>query len=373
MSWSETWMGSLGSLTHTYARYEEGAKFHRRSKPDLELVPGSATARFVDRRTDITTVVAVMPLPAAAWQRLIERLIERPRLAAAMITGELPVELNWLTEDPDAEGFPQVLPSDREFSYHCSCESWDQPCVHVWAVMFELGQMMVADPNVVLLLRGQNRQDLVEPIRAARGLVASAGPESSHPRGPDLGLTADYDGDLGPFPRQLPTPWRVVRPAVLPIAPPVDSGIDLADLAELVADGAARAMALLTGDASSGLHDPADVDVVRRAAAAPDVLHRLATAASLDHDELERRAIAWRLGGRAALWIHDERWEPGDGALEGGQAALGSARRSNNTLTAGRVQLRLDRTLQWWRFDSHDRLGWIATAGPFDDPADAVD
>ena len=29
-----------------------------------------------------------------------------------MITGELPVEINWLTEAPDADSFPQVLPSD---------------------------------------------------------------------------------------------------------------------------------------------------------------------------------------------------------------------------------------------------------------------
>ena len=373
MSWSETWTGSLGSLTQTYAQYEEGVKFHRKTRPDLELLPGSASARFVDRRSDVSTVIAVTPLPASAWQRLVERLIERPRLAAAMITGELPVEINWLTEAPDADSFPQVLPSDREFSYHCSCESWDQPCVHVWAVMLELGQVMAADPNVVLLLRGQNRQDLVEPIRAARGLVASAGPESYQPRGPDLGITADFDGALGPLPRPLPTPWRLVRPAVLPIAPPVDSGIDLTDLADLVADGAARAMALLTGEGSSGLHDPADVDIVRRVAATPDALQRLAAAASLDRDELERRAIAWRLGGRAALWIHDERWEPEAGALEDGLAALGSARRSTNTLTAGRVQLRFDPQHQWWRFDSDDRLGWIATAGPFDDPADALD
>ena len=86
--------------------------------------------------------------------------------------------------------------------------------------------------------------------------------------------------------------------------------------ADLVADGAARAMALLTGDGSSGLHEPADVDIVRRVAATPDALQHLAAAASLDPDELERRAIAWRLGGRTALWIHDERWEPEAGALE---------------------------------------------------------
>lgn len=373
MSWTETWMGSLGSLTHTYAQYEDGVKLHRKTKPDLELLPGSASGRFIDRRTDVTAVIAVRPLPQDAWQRLVERVIERPRLAAALITGELPVEINWLTEDPQTESFPQVLPTDREFSYHCSCESWEQPCAHVWAVMLELGQVMAADPNVVLLLRGQNRQDLVEPIRAARGLVASVGPESYQPRGPDLGITPDYDGVRGPFPRPLPTPWRLVRPTVLPIAPPVDSGIELSDLVELVADGAARAMALLTGDESSGLHEPPDVDIVRRVAAAPDALNRLARAASLDRDELERRAVAWRLGAAAGLWVHDERWEPDDGALEHGRLALGPARRSTNTLTAGRVQLRLDPQHLWWRFDSDDRLGWIATAGPFDDPADALD
>ena len=36
MSWSENGRGSLGSLTHTYAQYEEGVKFHRKTRRKRE-------------------------------------------------------------------------------------------------------------------------------------------------------------------------------------------------------------------------------------------------------------------------------------------------------------------------------------------------
>ena len=85
-------------------------------------------------------------------------------------------------------------------------------------------------PNVAPLLRGQNRRRADPGLREAWSHRPAPSPINRG--GPDLGITAYFDGALGPVPRPLPRPWRLVRPTIPPSRPPVDSGIDLADLAD---------------------------------------------------------------------------------------------------------------------------------------------
>ncbi len=373
MSWSSSWRDRLLELTLDPSQLGAGRTLARKARPRLELEPGSVTARFVDKRVDATATVALARLDDATWAELIARVANRPAVAAAVLTGDLPFELDGLLGVPNERDRSQLLPGASEISFTCSCESWDEPCQHVWAVLFALTDVIERDPNVLLLLRRRSRQELVEPLRLARGLVASAGPVSHQPRGADLGVEGEPRRHPEPAPRPLPTPWRPARPPILPLAPPLDSGIDLADLAELVADGAARALALLNGEATSGLHQSIDVDLVRRAASSPERSGHLAATGGIRPEDLERRAVAWRLGGERALRVHDERWEADDEVLAAGQEALPGARRAGNTLTVGHRQLRVDQQGGWWRFDADEHLGWLATAGPFDEPADALD
>ena len=371
MTWDSRWLERLPYLFDDTSQMAAGRALARKARPDIELEPGSASARFVDRRSDATATIALRPFDESAWVRLVAGVVERPALAAAVLTGELPVELEQLGDD-DRDA--RLLPRTLELRVVCSCESWAEPCVHGWAVLFGLAELIKRDPNVLLLLRNRTRQHLVEPVRSARGMVGSAGPTSHQPRGADRGMASGgVRRTPEPLPRPLPPPWRPATPPLLPMAPPVDSGVELADLAAVMADGAIRALALLNGEGSSGLHHSVEVDLVRRAAASPAMLLVIAEKGAIDPSDLERRAIAWRHGGLAALAINDQRWEAPEAFLAQGLMALPGARQAANTLTAGRVQLRVDPDQAWWRFDADERLGWLLSAGGFDDPADALD
>jgi uncharacterized Zn finger protein len=369
MTWSRRWLDAVPAWSDNGSQLVAGRKLARRDRPAVDLEPGSATVRFVGRRASCSATVAFRSFSDREWSDIVARIASRPALAASVLTGDLPLELAAGASDDVG-----LLPESADVSWSCSCEEWDEPCAHAWAVLFALGDLLDRDPNVVLLLRSRSRDQLIEPLRAARGMVSSSGAVSHQPRGVDPGQPIDRrPGRTEPLPRPLPTPWRPAVPVDLPLAPPIDCGLEPGDLTALVADGAARALALLNGEGSSGLHQSVEVDLVRRAAAAPARLDHLATVAGVEPGSLERRAVAWRRGGASALAALEDRWDPPSGVMGPVGSLLGGGRVSANTVTAGRVQLRIDRDGRWWRLDADERLGWLITAGPFDDPAEALD
>lgn len=359
--WGRAWDDMVeGQFTDTDQR-SPGRTLARRNGEALVIEPGRAEMRLDDRAAGpVTADLSFAGLADDIWSRLVIDLTESASGMAQVLTGGWP---------PGLAGM--LIPDTGELSLTCSCEVWSDPCRHGWALLTALGSAIAADPQVLLVLRGRSRSELVHELRgidsAERRLVSA---DDAFARIP------------GPLPRPLSLPWRPGRPPELGANPPPDSGVDLSDLRSLAADAAARATALLSQDGDSGLYDTVDADLVRRAAeilrpggrvALEGAWERLVAAAETSSEELEARARAWMVGGSPGLAAHTERQPVSSDAIEAALSALGGGHRLPDGAQLRGVQLRCTPTGLWWRFVADDRLGWVLEAGGFDDPGEALD
>ena len=378
--WADSWRSAFeGEVFDDVSRQRAGRNLRRRVDMTVELEPGAATARFVKGAEAVATTVTFGLVAEEGWTKFCRLVGQRPAVAAAVLTGQLPADV----ESEAAAAGISLSPTGQTVSSVCSCDEWDEPCTHVWALVEDLVDTISVDPFTVLVLIGRSREQLVDQVRMARSGRSELNALGAEPRGPDGGVLATDAFARTPalLPAARPVPRSAGRPVGLPTPPPSDSGVAAADLVALVDDAARRATAVLQGVDVGGLHRSIDADLIRRAArftepvgsAAWPELERLASAASVSVEELRASAVAWRLAGDDGLAAHSERWEPEPHLLNPALGLLGAKPRVTGNVVAGNgFQLRFSTDHRWWRFDANDQLGWVLASDGFADPADAL-
>src|SRR2546423_7199486 len=87
--------------------------------------------------------------------------------------------------------FPEKL---RDLETSCSCPDWSNPCKHIAAVYYLLGEEFDRDPFLIFKLRGMSREDLLESLgRIGRTKHASsaATTKPNQSRGPRLACAGE--------------------------------------------------------------------------------------------------------------------------------------------------------------------------------------
>jgi uncharacterized Zn finger protein len=108
-------------------------------------------------------------LSDAAWDRVIDAMSAEALYAARLLSGEMPEQI----EDVFASVGSSLLPTERDdMRTTCTCPDLANPCKHVAAVHYLLGERFDEDPFLMFLLRGRNQEEIVSALRASR-----AGPE----------------------------------------------------------------------------------------------------------------------------------------------------------------------------------------------------
>jgi uncharacterized Zn finger protein len=377
--WGRAWIDALEHRARLDPnRLPRGRTYARHGHVgDLSIEPGLVSAPVQGRRaTPYRVRVRVRRFDDREWDALLDAVASRAAHAAALLDGELPPD----TLDDAARVGIDLLPGPGELGPSCTCPDWADPCKHAAAVCYLVADELDGDPFALLHLRGRTREAVLAGLRARRAAPAgarrsrrvSAAPRAvvardSYAREP-VEVTELFD--LGAAPR----PAHPGHPAPLAVDPPPGSGIRAGDLSELAADTAARAFALVTGDADGDLGLDATKDFARRAAAVlgTPAFDALARRAGVPGRRLASDAIAWTHGAGEGLEVLHATWDPAPDALDEARdafAALGLAtRRRQNRISSGDVQLRLGRSGLWYRFDRHAGT-WDLTRAPSADPA----
>ncbi len=375
--WGAAWLEALeqGALADA-GRLSRGRTYARQGKVFIdEVLPGLVTARVVGT-DEYSADLSIKQITDEQWQTVVERIAARAKHAAALNSGELPVELE---AELEAEGV-HVLPRVGDLLGDCSCPDWGEPCKHVAALCYLIADLIDSDPFSLFLLRGRSRNDILRALRAERQQLVGASEEGGASAVPPSEL-AGVDGaamyERTPAPLPSLAGANLGTAAQIMTQPPVDAGLDLIDLRRLADDASRRARQTLAGDGDLGLGLSDEHDAARRVAAAPadiEQLNELSRSLRCETEELAAWAIAWRHGGRAAVDVARTNWEPNADKMHQGRFALGAMSRvSGNTVTGGGSQLRLDRDGLWWRFAAHDSLGWIVDSTGFEFAADALE
>src|SRR5688500_559942 len=121
--------------------------------------------------------------------------------------GEMPPEIESVFESARVSLFPSRL---SELQTECSCPDWSNPCKHIAAVYYLLGEEFDRDPFLAFRLRGITRDELLRvveelgddarPSRARRG----GGGKDAAPATTATGATTASFWRPGELPDDLP-------------------------------------------------------------------------------------------------------------------------------------------------------------------------
>lgn len=256
--WSSVWQSAMRAAFGEVKELEAGERLARRGGlPHPEVAPGSMILR--DPEGGWVAQLGLRQLDDEQWETLLHTLATDPRSVAAVLTGDLPIELHTRAVALGCS----LTPEKRDLGLDCNCHDWHEPCRHIGALVALVTDLVANDPWLLVMLRGRTRDQIVQRVRSDRAgrldLEVEASGDTT--RGIDLGVAAASALRRGPEP--LPAPMAGLRRPGEPVvfrSPPADAGVEMADLHRLVADAASRAFLLLAGeaDADALLIDSAD-------------------------------------------------------------------------------------------------------------------
>ena len=99
------------------------------------------------------------------WNYVIDTLAEHALFSAQLLAGEMPDEIESVFTANGLSLFPFQL---AEVHSKCDCPDPKNPCKHIAAVYYQLGDFFREDPFILFQLRGRDRQQILDALRQKR-------------------------------------------------------------------------------------------------------------------------------------------------------------------------------------------------------------
>jgi uncharacterized Zn finger protein len=177
--WGQRWIESLEKvLAGDSGRLSRGRTYARAGRThDLVVKGGHVTAKVTGSRdTPYKIAIKLSALSAVAWEKAIAAMAEKAQFSAALLGGEMPKDIDEAFRTADVSLFPATR---ADLVTSCSCPDWGDPCKHVAATHYILGEELDRDPFLLFELRGRTKVRVLDALRRARG--ANSGTEASSP------------------------------------------------------------------------------------------------------------------------------------------------------------------------------------------------
>ncbi len=160
--WARRWLGVLEAL-QVGGRLARGRSYARRGQVlDIEIAEGLVRARVQgSREKPYDVVIRVARLAPAEWRRLAEVLAGEAVFLARLLAGQMPEDIETAFARAGLSLFPSRL---SELETSCACPDVSNPCKHIAAVYYLLGEEFERDPFLIFRLRGITRDELMRVI-----------------------------------------------------------------------------------------------------------------------------------------------------------------------------------------------------------------
>jgi uncharacterized Zn finger protein len=164
--WADRWIKALKSLMDS-GRLSRGRSYARRGQViDINVEPGFISSRVQgSRRTPYKVSIQLQPLSDHQWDKVFDALAEQAIFAAQLLNGEMPSDIEQVFEAVRVPLFPA---SRGDLKTDCSCPDWANPCKHIAAVYYLLGERFDQDPFLLFELRGRSKDSVVAALRERR-------------------------------------------------------------------------------------------------------------------------------------------------------------------------------------------------------------
>jgi uncharacterized Zn finger protein len=165
--WAKRWITVLESF-NIGARLGRGRSYARKGQVlNIDIDEGEVTAKVqgsLPKPYDVT--IQVKSLAEKEWAKVIEALSGQAIYTAKLLAGEMPQDIEHVFKEVKLSLFPEKL---DDLATECSCPDWSNPCKHIAAVYYLIGEEFDRDPFLLFRLRGLNREDLLCRLSGPEG------------------------------------------------------------------------------------------------------------------------------------------------------------------------------------------------------------
>ena len=181
--WAQRWTQTLEEF-QMGTRLSRGRSYARQGQIiSINIDKGAVTAQVQGSApTPYRVLIQVKTISPQKWDALRESMADQPIIAATLLSGQMPENIEDCFRALNLSMFPQRR---ADLKTKCSCPDSSNPCKHIAAVYLLLGQEFNRDPFLILRLRGLDRQDLLGPDLRQSAQALENRPEPRTPLPPD--------------------------------------------------------------------------------------------------------------------------------------------------------------------------------------------
>lgn len=228
--WVQRWNDLLNSYrfkkrlerARNYAREGNILSIEFKGSQVLAKVQGTAPEPY-------KVELSIDPFSVEDWNYVVETMAQQAIYSAHLLAGEMPHNIEEVFTSNGLSLFPFTL---SDIHSQCSCPDPKNPCKHIGAVYYQLGDRFSEDPFVLFQLRGRTKAEILDDLRRLRSTstlerqeISDIHPKSINPSA-TLSPTPSTVNPSAATPLNIKEFWQYnepLDPSLVVITPPPDN------------------------------------------------------------------------------------------------------------------------------------------------------
>nr|ACN96052.1 conserved protein with SWIM Zn-finger [Fischerella sp. MV11] len=164
--WSQRWLELLDSYRFK-KRLERGRNYARQGNVlSIEFQGAKVLAKVQGSEPEPYKVsLSLDSFSDEEWGYVVETMSQKAIFAAKLLAGEMPQNIEAVFTANGISLFPFTL---SDVHSRCTCPDKANPCKHIAAVYYQLGDRFSEDPFVLFQLRGRTKEQIISNLRQLR-------------------------------------------------------------------------------------------------------------------------------------------------------------------------------------------------------------
>lgn len=191
--WGKAWCDNLESYMDFANRLPRGRSYVRNgSVLHLEIKHGTIEAKVAGSSL-YTVEIQISPAAVAQWNQLCKQCVGQIGSLLELLSGNLSDRVMTVMTGKEFGLFP----APKEIELACSCPDSATMCKHVAAVMYGIGARLDQEPDLLFLLRGVDKAQLISHAVEADITTSAAQADAAPLSDGDLADVFGIDLDAG--------------------------------------------------------------------------------------------------------------------------------------------------------------------------------
>jgi uncharacterized Zn finger protein len=164
--WAQRWIVALERLMDS-GRLTRGRSYARKGQVlSIEEAKNGIIAKVQgSRKSPYKVKIQIAPLSDAQWETVIDTMAEQAIFTAQLLAGDMPQDIETSFEAANVNLFPSQR---NDLNTECSCPDYSNPCKHIAATHYILGERFDEDPFLIFRLRGRTQEQVMTALRKRR-------------------------------------------------------------------------------------------------------------------------------------------------------------------------------------------------------------